>query len=279
MAKKFIALKRVAAVFVLVAIPVLAYGQQGGPPQNVPKPTKADVQRVVQIISSDQTKLQTYCDLKKLYDQIGAAYQKNDSKTADALGKQADALANKLGPEYSKMMDGLEQVDQNSSEGKGYTSILAGLDKLCTGPARAQSVQPAPAQPASAQSAPAQSAPAQSAPAQSAPAQSAPAQSAPAQSALKGGPCAQIRAICTQAGFVPSGANMGVGIVVDCIRPIMAGTPQRPRAGRPLPQIDPRVVVACKNQNPNFGMGGGARLQQSQQPAMNPSETTEAPGR
>jgi hypothetical protein len=284
MAKKFIALKRVAAVFVLVAIPVLAYGQQGGPPQNVPKPTKADVQKVVQIISSDQTKLQTYCDLKKLYDQIGAAYQKNDSKTADALGKQADALANKLGPEYSKMMDGLEQVDQNSSEGKGYTSILAGLDKLCTGPARAQSVQPAPAQPvtaqsAPAQSAPAQSAPAQSAPAQSAPAQSAPAQSAPAQSALKGGPCAQIRAICTQAGFVPSGANMGVGIVVDCIRPIMAGTPQRPRAGRPLPQIDPRVVVACKNQNPNFGMGGGARLQQSQQPAMNPSETTEAPGR
>jgi hypothetical protein len=230
----------------------------------VPKQTKADVKRVVKIISSDQTKLQTYCDLKKLYDQIGAAYQKNDSKTADALGKQADALANKLGPEYSKMMDGLEQVDQNSSEGKGYTSILAGLDKLCTGPPRAQSVQPAPAQPVTAQSAPAQSAPAQS---------------APAQSALKGGPCAQIRAICTQAGFVPSGANMGVGIVVDCIRPIMAGTPQRPRAGRPLPQIDPRVVVACKNQNPNFGMGGGARLQQSQQPAMNPSETTEAPGR
>jgi hypothetical protein len=279
MAEKFMALKRVAAVFAFVAIPVLAYGQQGGPPQNVPKPTKAEVQKVVQIISSDQTKLQSYCDLKKLYDQIGAAYRKNDNTTADALGKQADALANKLGPEYSKMMDGLAQVDQNSSEGKGYASIIAGLDKLCTGPARAQSVQPAPAQPVTAQSAPAQSAPAQSAPAQSAPAQSAPAQSAPAQSALKGGPCGQIRAICTQAGFVPSGANMGVGIVVDCIRPIMAGTPQRPRAGRPLPQIDPRVVVACKNQNPNFGMGGGARLQQSQQPAMNPSETTEAPGR
>ena len=44
---------------------------------------------------------------------MGAAYKKNDSKTADALNKQADALVSKLGPEYSKMMDGLEQVDQN----------------------------------------------------------------------------------------------------------------------------------------------------------------------
>lgn len=274
MAEKFVALKFVAAIFALVTIPVLAYGQQGGPPPNVPKPTNADVQKVVQIISGDKTKLQSYCDLKKLYDQMSAAYQKNDSKTADALGKQADALVDKIGPEYSKMMDGLEQVDQNSSEGKGYMSMLSGLDKLCTSPARAQSVQPAPIQPTSAQSAPPQSAPAQSAPAQSAPAQS-----APAQSALKGGPCAQIRAICTQSGFVPNGANMGVGIVVDCIRPIMAGTPQRPRASRPLPQIDPQVVAACKNQNPNFAMGGRAKLQQSGQPATNPSETMDAPGR
>ena len=264
MAEKFVSLRLVAVIFAVIAIPVLAYGQQGGPPPNVPKPTKADVQKVVQIISSDQTKLRTYCDLKKLYDQMGAAYQKNDSKTADALGKQADALADKLGPEYSKMMDGLEQVDQNSSEGKGYTSILSGLDKLCTAPARAQSVQ----------SAPIQLAPAPSAPAQSAPAQPAPTQPAPAQPALKGGPCAQIRAVCAQAGFVPSGANMGVGMVVDCIRPIMAGTPQRPRSAKPLPPIDPQVVVACKNQNPNFGMAGGAKAQ----PNGQPTRTTQSPG-
>jgi hypothetical protein len=268
MADKFVTLKFVAAIFAVIAIPALAYGQQGGPPPNVPKPTKADVQKVVQIISSDQTKLRSYCDLKKLYDQMGAAYQKNDSKTADALGKQADALADKLGPEYSKMMDGLEQVDQNSSEGKAYASILSGLDKLCTGPARAQAVQPAPVAPA----------PAPSAPAQPAPAQSVPAQPAPAQSALKGGPCAQIRTVCAQAGFVPNGANIGVGMVVDCIRPIMAGTPQRPRSTKPLPQIDPQVVIACKNQNPNFGMGGGARAQPNGRPTPNPSGTMEGPG-
>jgi hypothetical protein len=234
-------LKLVAAIFALFAIPALAYGQQGGPTPKVPKPTKADVQKVVQIISNDKVKLQVYCDSKKLYDQMGAAYQKNDSKTADTLSKQADALVAKLGPEYSKMMDGLEQVDPNSSEGKEFTSVLSGLDNLCTGPALAQPVQqPAPVQPA--------------------PAQSAPAQSAPIQPAPKGA-CAQIRAACTQAGFVLNGVNMGVGMVVDCIRPIITGTPQRNRATKPLPQIDPQVVIACKNQNPNFGMGSGATPQ------------------
>ena len=243
-------LKFALAIFALVSIPSLAFGQQSGPPK-APKPTKADVQKVVQIVSADKAKLQYYCDSKKLYQQMAAAYQKNDTKTADALNKKADALTSKIGPEYSKMMDGSEQLDPNSSEGKEFMSILSGLDKQCTGPALAQSNQPSPDQPAPVQSAPG------------------PTQSAPAQT-MK--PCAQIRASCTQAGFVPNGANMGVGIIVDCIRPIMAGTPQRKRATKPLPQIDPQVVVACKNQNPNFGMGGAAKAQPSGQP--NPSGET-----
>ena len=37
-------------------------------------------------------------------------------------------------------------------------------------------------------------------------------------------PCAQIRAACTRAGFVPNGAKMGVGIALDCIQPINATT-------------------------------------------------------
>src|SRR5215469_15193894 len=50
-------------------------------------------------------------------------------------------------------------------------------------------------------------------------------------------PCAQIRNACTQAGFVPDGARMGVGIAVDCIKPIIAGTPQRKQATKPLPPL------------------------------------------
>jgi hypothetical protein len=276
-------LRLVAAIAVLVATAALAHAQPGGPPPSVPKPTKADVQKVVQIITSDKAKTQAYCDLNKLYGQMDAAEQKNDSRTAQALDKQADALVGKLGPEYSKVMGGLVQIDPNSSEGKEFMSMLLGLHKLCSGPSLAQPAQPAPAQaqtapaqpapaqpaPAQAQTAPAQPAPAQTAPAQ---AQTAPAQPAPAQPAPnRVGPCALITAACKQAGFVPNGAKTGVGIVVDCVRPIMVGTPQQVQGAKPLPQVDPQVVAACKQRNPNFGMGGGA--QPSGQPATKPSGT------
>jgi hypothetical protein len=124
-------LKLVAAIAVLVATTALAHAQQGGPPPSVPKPTKADVQKVVQIITSDKAKAQVYCDLNKTYDQVQEADQKHDSKAVEALSKQADALVDKLGPEYAKMIDGLDQVEPNSSEGKEFISILSGLDKPC----------------------------------------------------------------------------------------------------------------------------------------------------
>ena len=124
-------LKLAAAISALAAIPALAHAQQGGPQPNVPKPTKADVQNVVQIVTTDKAKTQAYCDLTKLYDQIQTAEQKEDSNTIQTLGKQADALVDKLGPEYFKMIEGLDQVDLTSSEGKEFMSILSGLDKLC----------------------------------------------------------------------------------------------------------------------------------------------------
>ena len=72
-------------------------------------------------------------------------------------------------------------------------------------------------------------------------------------------PCAKIAQACTRAGFVPNGAKRGLGIMSDCIRPIMLGTPMRQATA--LPQIDPQIVAACKERNPNFGKGGRARTQ------------------
>ena len=54
-------LKLVAAISAL-AIPALAHAQQGGPQPKVPKPTKADAQNVVQIVTSDKVKMQAYCE-------------------------------------------------------------------------------------------------------------------------------------------------------------------------------------------------------------------------
>ena len=123
--------RKLVAAISAIAIPALAHAQQSGPPK-VPKPTKADAQNVVQIITSDKVKTQAYCDLTKLEGQVKAADQKNDTKTLEALSKRAASLVDKLGPEYFKLMDGLERVDPKSSEAKEFMSILSGLDKRCT---------------------------------------------------------------------------------------------------------------------------------------------------
>ena len=58
---------KLAAAISALAIPALAHAQQSG---SQPKPTKADAQNVVQIITSDKVKTQACCHLAKLFDQI-----------------------------------------------------------------------------------------------------------------------------------------------------------------------------------------------------------------
>jgi hypothetical protein len=100
--------------------------------------------------------------------------------------------------------------------------------------------------------------------------------------------CIEIMASCEQAGFVRGDAKAGNGLFLDCVIPIVRGTPQRPRASKPLPQIDPKVVADCKIQNPNFGQRvarppqpGESPIQASpppQDPPINPpSETVQPP--
>jgi lipoprotein-anchoring transpeptidase ErfK/SrfK len=43
-----------------------------------------------------------------------------------------------------------------------------------------------------------------------------------------------------------------VGLQVDCIIPIVQGTPQRPKARIPLPQADRGLVAQCVNDRPRF---------------------------
>jgi hypothetical protein len=72
-------------------------------------------------------------------------------------------------------------------------------------------------------------------------------------SAQENGPCAQIKAACTGVGFRQGSAKEGVGLVMDCIRPVMQDVPQRAKAAKPLPQVDAKLIAACKAANPNFG--------------------------
>ena len=124
-------LKLVIAIAAIAVMPVLAQAQQkGGPPPAKP-PTKADVQKVVNQIKGDKAKLDTYCQISKLGDQMQAAAQKKDQKKMDDLNKQADALGQKLGPDYAKVMAGMEDVDPESKDGKDLIAIFDALDASC----------------------------------------------------------------------------------------------------------------------------------------------------
>jgi hypothetical protein len=136
-------LKLVIAATLLAATPAFAQpappqggGQRMAPPpgppqQQAPKPTEAQVQKVVQTIGADKAKTDSYCKLMKIQQQMSTLDEKKDAKKMQALGQQADAEAQKLGQDFEKMMDGLEQVDENSAEGKKFGAILASLDAKC----------------------------------------------------------------------------------------------------------------------------------------------------
>ena len=74
----------------------------------------------------------------------------------------------------------------------------------------------------------------------------------PSASAEEGKPCLKIKEACEGAGFKFGSAGQGLGLLVDCIRPIMDNAPN-PSASKALPAVDADIVKACKVKNPDFG--------------------------
>jgi mevalonate kinase len=97
-----------------------------------PKPTVADVQKVVGIVNADKAKVQIYCEAGKIDAQMEQAAKSKDDKKLQELGKKLQELEQKLGPEYIKLMDRLQQVDPNSKDGQQLAAALEPLDKQCT---------------------------------------------------------------------------------------------------------------------------------------------------
>jgi hypothetical protein len=130
---------KIACAFALLfgALPLSALAQQQS---GTPKPTKADVQKAAQIISTDKAKLATFCKLSTLDEQMAKADEAGDTKKADEagdtkkldeLGHQANDLQNELGPDYLKLTAGLDQVDPRSQEGQDLLAPFEALDKTC----------------------------------------------------------------------------------------------------------------------------------------------------
>ena len=124
--------KLIVAIPLIAAIPAAAYAQQDGQEADAPKPTLADVQKLVQSIAADKVKLKAYCDMGKIQEQMEEAEQeKGNAMKLDALSVKAENLSKQLGPDYDRVMGGLDGVDPNSAEGKRYTALFEPLFKQC----------------------------------------------------------------------------------------------------------------------------------------------------
>jgi hypothetical protein len=114
--------KSMVAILMIVTAPVCA---------QVQKPTRADAQKVFEIISGNEAKTQIFCDIGKLGDEIEQAAERKDTRTTDELHRKIDELGRKLGPEYAALMNGIQDVDPESEDGQQISSTIQALDKLC----------------------------------------------------------------------------------------------------------------------------------------------------
>ncbi|MFY9642916.1 MAG: hypothetical protein WCD20_01280 [Rhodomicrobium sp.] len=115
MKTKFVA--AVAVFAVLASAP--AFAQDKAPA----KVSKAEVQKVVDGIKGDKTKMAEFCNLMKLQDESQAAADKKDDKKLQDLDTQMEASAKKIGPDFEKVTSA--DMDEASS------GLLDNLSKSC----------------------------------------------------------------------------------------------------------------------------------------------------
>ena len=73
-------LKLILAVTLIAVAPAIAFAQRDDPVDHAPKSTVEGAQKLVQTISSDKAKLQAYCEIGDLQQQMDKAEEKNDRR-------------------------------------------------------------------------------------------------------------------------------------------------------------------------------------------------------
>ena len=111
----------VVAILLVVAVPAHAQNLRIG-----------DAQKVVTIINSDKIKTQSYCEIMKLGEQIGQAYEKNDRKMVNEVSQKIDTLEKILGPEYVALINRVPEIAENDQLRAEFLSAFGKLARLCT---------------------------------------------------------------------------------------------------------------------------------------------------
>jgi hypothetical protein len=113
-------------ILVISTAPLYAQRQQ----QNVAK-LKSDARNLVGIIGSDKTKVQTYCQIDDLTEQLERAVEEKDRKKAKALAEKVAELYKKMSPEFATLVNIEKHVDLSSQDGREIASIVASLGESC----------------------------------------------------------------------------------------------------------------------------------------------------
>jgi hypothetical protein len=116
----------IVGILIISTVPLSAQRQQ----QNVAK-LKADAQKVVSIISADEAKTQTYCQVSDIAKQIVQAGQQKDNKKADELADELIEQEKKLGSEFLTLMESLRGANLASKDGQEIESMFDELDESC----------------------------------------------------------------------------------------------------------------------------------------------------
>ena len=115
----------------ILAATTLGAGAEGEPADQPPKPTLTDVRHLADEIAGDKSKLESYCSLGKLHDEMQQAVENNDLHAIDALTERINTFEQTLGPEYDMVIDGLDQVDLNTAEGQQLANVFKTLQAKC----------------------------------------------------------------------------------------------------------------------------------------------------
>ena len=116
-----------AAIF---AAATFSASAKDAPPEQ-PKLTVTDVQRLAEEIAGDKSKLEAYCTLGKVHDEMQQAIENNDLGAVEAATAKTNALEQTLGPEYDAVIDGLDQIDLNTAEGQQLADVFKTLQDKC----------------------------------------------------------------------------------------------------------------------------------------------------
>jgi hypothetical protein len=123
-------LRGLTAISIFSIIAIAAFAQDELVEQ-ASKPTLTDVQHLAEVITGDKSMLRAYCELGGIHDEMQQALDDQDANAIDALIARADALEQRLGTEYERVIEGLERMDFNTAEGQQIADVFKTLQERC----------------------------------------------------------------------------------------------------------------------------------------------------